>query len=238
MDGVEIMSEGSISDKHINERQIVVFNLGEEEFGVDIKEVREIIRLEEITTIPNAQGFIEGVINLRGKIIVVIDLATKLGMPLSEHTKNTKIIIIERNELSVGMVVDSATEVLHLALEDIKPAPELIKQKLKGDYIEGVGILGERLLILLNLNQVLQTDDLEQIQKIKKEKPVITPNTSSQVNPSTESKHEQQPEPQQPRGQEQQHQPEQQQNSDSQENNQEGNQENKPENVQENLEHQ
>lgn len=152
------------------ERQIVIFNLGKEEFGVNITEVREIIRMEQITGIPNTAEYIEGVINLRGGIIVVIDLAMKLGLPSRESDNNTRIIVIEVNNNTVGMVVDSATEVLRLKGDQIEPPPSVITEKINTDYIEGVGILDERLLILLDLAKVLQAKEVEHITKMQKKK--------------------------------------------------------------------
>ena len=147
------------------ERQVVVFKLSSEEFGVNISEVREIIRMEAITQIPNTSEYIKGVINLRGKIIVVIDLSMKLGLPSKPVTNDTRIIVIEVNESTVGMIVDSATEVLRLPGNQVEPAPQMITQKIKADYIEGVGIIEERLLILLDLVKVLEADDMNIIKK-------------------------------------------------------------------------
>ena len=155
------------NSEQFDEKQLVVFRLEDEEFGVNINEVKEIMKLEAITHIPNAQEYVEGVINLRGKIIVVIDLAKKLSIKSGERNKNTRIIIIERDETTVGMIVDSASEVLRLSGDKIKPAPELIRQRIQGDYLEGVGILGERLLILLNLGRVLQDEDIKAIQEVE-----------------------------------------------------------------------
>ena len=162
------MPEEKEKGKGEDERQIVVFRIGKEEFGVNIKEVREIIRMEQITKIPNTAEYIEGVINLRGGIIVVIDLAMKLGFPEKVVDKNTRIIVIEMNKNTVGMVVDSATEVLRLRSDQVEPAPAVITQKINSDYIEGVGILDERLLILLDLAKVLEAKEIEHIQKLQK----------------------------------------------------------------------
>ncbi len=162
------MPEEQEVKKGEEERQIVIFNLGKEEFGVNITEVREIIRMEQITGIPNTAEYIEGVINLRGGIIVVIDLAMKLSLPSKEKDNNTRIIVIEVNNNTVGMVVDSATEVLRLRGDQIEPAPAVITEKINTDYIEGVGILDERLLILLDLAKVLLAKDVEHITKMQK----------------------------------------------------------------------
>jgi purine-binding chemotaxis protein CheW len=152
-------------EKSMDERQLVVFKLGEEEFGVNISEVREIIRMEEITKIPNTSAYIKGVINLRGGIIVVIDLALKIGLQSKPIDNNTRIIVIEVDESTVGMIVDSATEVIRLTADQVQPAPQMITQKINSDYIEGVGVIDERLLILLDLVKVLIAEDLHVIQQ-------------------------------------------------------------------------
>lgn len=137
------------------EKQLVIFSLDKEEFGVDINEVREIIKLEEITKIPNTDACTNGVINLRGKIIVVLDLAKKLGIPSTERNKNTRIIVIESQGNTVGMVVDGCNEVIRINSSQIEPTPEIIKSKIKSEYLEGVGIIKNRLIILLDLNRVI-----------------------------------------------------------------------------------
>ena len=173
------------------EQQVVVFALANEEFGVDINKVREIIRIEEITKIPNTESYIKGVINLRGKIIVVIDLAMKLSLPVKETDKNTRILVVEVGDNTIGMIVDLATEVLHLSSDLVKPPPSIITEKINADYIIGVGILGERLLILLDLAKVLGNKEIEHIEEImdesetksnvstQKEDVVLADNTSS-----------------------------------------------------------
>jgi purine-binding chemotaxis protein CheW len=147
------------------ERQMVIFTLGAEEFGVDIGEVREIIRMEPITKIPHTPPYILGVINLRGGIIVVVDLGLKLSIEHRREDKNTRIIVIQAGGMTIGMVVDSATEVLRIRESQIQPAPAIITEKIQGDYIEGVGVLGERLLILLDLRKVLETREIEELKK-------------------------------------------------------------------------
>lgn len=160
----------------INERQVVVFSVAHEEFGVNINEVREIHRMEQVTHIPNTAQYVRGVINLRGSIIVVVDLAMKLSLQPKEADKNTRIIVIEVNDSTVGMIVDSATEVLRLNEEQVRPPPSVITNKIDAHYIEGVGVVGERLLILLDLAKVLGSQELgaiESLQKsVEKEAPV------------------------------------------------------------------
>jgi len=155
--------------KKSGERQLVVFKIGDEEFGVDINEVREINRWEEVTRIPNSAPYVKGVINLRGNIIVVTDLAMKLGMPSKEIDDDTRVLVIELgNNETVGMVVDSATEVMRLSDEQIKDTPSLITSNIDVNYIEGVGLLdNKRLLTLLDLSKVLGSKDYKNISQVQ-----------------------------------------------------------------------
>ena len=143
--------------------QLVIFQLGGEEFGVEIMQVQEIIRMPEITRIPQSPGYVEGVINLRGKIIVVINLDTRFGLNSKELDDDSRIIIVEVGENVVGMVVDSVSEVLRLATSSVEPAPEIISSKIKADYLKGVGKLDDRLLILLDLERVLSEEEMSQV---------------------------------------------------------------------------
>jgi purine-binding chemotaxis protein CheW len=152
---------------NFSERQMVIFKIDNEEFGVDIAEVREIIRMEKITKIPNAPEYIVGVINLRGTIIVVVHLAMKLGLKTKKEDINSRIIVIEFQGTILGMIVDSASEVLRLPTDNIKPAPAVITKKISSNYLEGVGILNERLLILLDLAKVLDSDELQMVQQMQ-----------------------------------------------------------------------
>jgi purine-binding chemotaxis protein CheW len=144
-------------EKHgSTDQQLVIFKIAGEEFGVDINEVKEIIRWEDVTRIPNTESYIKGVINLRGSIVVVNDLAMKLGLPSKEVDDDTRILVVEVESNTVGMVVDSATEVLHLDGEKVQDAPEMITSGINQNYIDGVGVLDEkRLLTLIDLSEVM-----------------------------------------------------------------------------------
>jgi purine-binding chemotaxis protein CheW len=147
-----------------SDRQLVIFKIAGEEFGVDINEVKEIIRWEDVTRIPNTESYIKGVINLRGSIVVVNDLAMKLGLPSKDVDDDTRILVVEVNGNTVGMVVDSATEVLHIEGEKVQDAPEMITSGIDQNYIDGVGVLDEkRLLTLLDLSKVMVSTDYEKI---------------------------------------------------------------------------
>jgi purine-binding chemotaxis protein CheW len=153
-----------------DDRQLVIFKIAGEEFGVDINEVKEIIRWEDVTRIPNTESYIKGVINLRGSIVVVNDLAMKLGLPTKEVDDDTRILVVEVDKNTVGMVVDSATEVLRLESEKVQDAPDMITSGIDQNYIDGVGILNEkRLLTLLDLTKVMASKDYEKILQVQKQ---------------------------------------------------------------------
>ena len=134
--------------------QVVSFKLGSEEYGVDIAQVQEINRMVAVTHVPRAPQFMEGVINLRGQLIPIIDLRTRFAMPRTEHTKNTRIVVTEIGSKRVGMVVDSVSEVLRLPVEQIEAAPEMITG-VDTEYIRGVGKIEDRLIILLDLARII-----------------------------------------------------------------------------------
>ena len=165
MKNMPVGTENEGYGKHASsDRQLVIFKIAGEEFGVDINEVKEIIRWEDVTRIPNTESYIKGVINLRGSIVVVNDLAMKLGLPSKDVDDDTRILVVEVNDSTVGMVVDSATEVLHIEGEKVQDAPEMITSGIDQNYIDGVGVLDEkRLLTLLDLSKVMVSTDYEKI---------------------------------------------------------------------------
>jgi purine-binding chemotaxis protein CheW len=135
--------------------QLVSFKIGAEEFGVDILKVQEINKMTSITKVPNAPDFVEGVINLRGRVIPIIDLRTRLGLEKIEHTKDTRIIVVELDGKTVGFIVDAVNEVLRIPAGITEKPPELVAG-IESDYITAVGKLEDRLLILLDLDKVLK----------------------------------------------------------------------------------
>lgn len=148
------------------EFQLVVFSIGDEEFGVEIMKVQEIIRMTSITKIPQAPDYIRGVINLRGRIIVVINLNVVLDMASKEQDENTRIIVGSIGDTVMGFVVDSVSEVIRLPQKSVEPAPVVIADKLGTEYVMGVGKLDNRLLMLLNLAKVLGAKELHKVQSI------------------------------------------------------------------------
>ena len=147
------------------EIQLVICKIGDEDFGVEINQVREIVKLVSITRMPKAPLFIEGVVNLRGQIITVIDLAKRLDLPSTGKTDSTRIMVVEAGEETVGMIVDSVSEVLRLSTDNIEDTPALIDTEIHEQYLRGVGKSEDRLLILLDLNEVLSTEEIKHVSK-------------------------------------------------------------------------
>mgnify|MGYP000287690527 CR=1 FL=1 len=140
--------------------QLVTFSIGEEEFGVDILKVQEIIRTMEITKVPRAPEFVEGVINLRGKVIPVINMRTRFNMSALERDSDTRIVVMEFDQKIVGFLVDGVSEVLRIPASTVEPAPPVICG-IGSEYIRGVGKLDDRLLILLDLDTLLSEMNAE-----------------------------------------------------------------------------
>ncbi|GAB1430884.1 chemotaxis protein CheW [Ignavibacteria bacterium] len=142
--------------------QLVSFTIGNEEFGVDILKVQEINRMTAITRVPNAPEHVEGVINLRGKIIPIIDLRKRLGVDCNDHDKNTRIIVVELVGKVLGFIVDSVSEVRRIPVSITERPPAMIAG-IRGDYITSIAKLEDRLLILLDLEKILSADEQEEL---------------------------------------------------------------------------
>ena len=152
----------SESSAHVDDRelQIVVFELGAERYGVDIATVYEIIRYQPITAVPRAPAFVEGIINLRGRIIPVVDLRARLGLTTSEMTKATRIVVAETAGTRVGLIVDGVSEVLMVSGDAVEPTNELVAG-VDAASLRGIAKLGERLIILLALDGLFGAGDEE-----------------------------------------------------------------------------
>jgi purine-binding chemotaxis protein CheW len=142
--------------------QLVSFHIGNEEFGADILKIQEIIRTMAITKVPNSPDFVEGVINLRGRVIPVVDLRIKLGLPKKEYDNYTRIIVVEIMGKVIGFIVDSVSEVLRIPKSITETPPELVTN-INSEYITAVGKLEDRLLILLDLEKVFTTAEHQKL---------------------------------------------------------------------------
>ncbi len=148
--------------------QLVSFVVENEEFGVDILKVQEIIRTVEITRVPKSPEFVEGVINLRGRIVPVIDLRKRFGISKKERDNETRIIVVELTDKVVGFLVDKVKEVIRVEKSIIEPPPDLTTS-VNANYITGVAKLQDRLLILLDLDKVLSSNEQEHLTEIEVE---------------------------------------------------------------------
>lgn len=148
--------------------QLVGFKIGDEEYAVDILMVQEIIRMMQVTKVPNAPDFVDGVINLRGRIIPVIDLRTKLGLKRKDVDKDKRIIVVEVSGKTVGFIVDAVTEVLRIPSSITEPPPDIITS-VRSEFIKAVGKLEDRLLILIDLEKILSSDEKAELNAIEHE---------------------------------------------------------------------
>jgi len=145
--------------------QLVSFHIEEEEFAVDILNIQGINRMMNITRVPNTPAFVEGIINLRGQVIPVVNLRKRLGFPPKEPDKATRIIVVEIGKRVIGFIVDSVNEVLRISSSITEPPPPMVAG-IDSEYITAVGKLEDRLLILLDLEKVLSGDELNVLEKI------------------------------------------------------------------------
>ena len=153
----------------IQYQQIVAFDLAGQVYGIDIARVYEIIRMESLTAIPRAPEFVEGVINLRGQIIPVIDLRKRFGLPKAEQTRSSRIIIVEMNEMRVGLTVDAVLEVLDLGVGTINPPPPVVQGGVDSAFLQGIALVKERLVVLLAVDSILIKKERDALKKAGRE---------------------------------------------------------------------
>ena len=144
--------------------QMVIFNIGKELYGVGIDAVHEIVKVPDITEVPDAPAFLEGVINLRGKIVPVVDLRKRMRLDGKDRTKSSRILITENENRLVGLLVDAVSEVLKIQPEALEAPPEMISS-IGVQYITGVAKVEGRLIILLDLKKVLNVEDMSSISR-------------------------------------------------------------------------
>ncbi|WP_027338834.1 chemotaxis protein CheW [Halonatronum saccharophilum] len=146
--------------------QFIVFKLDSEQFGIEIIKVQEIIKPQKVTKLPKAEDFIEGIINLRGDIITIIDLRKRLDFNLDENIE-PRIMIVKIDGINVGFVVDDASEVIRIEKEDITP-PSKGVAGIKTEFIEGIAKVDERLIIVLDLDNILTTSEKVKLEEVAK----------------------------------------------------------------------
>jgi purine-binding chemotaxis protein CheW len=145
--------------------EVVTFKLGEEEYGIDIQKVQELRGYDAVTRIANAPDYIKGVVNLRGIIVPIIDMRIKFKLGDPTYDQFTVVIVLNIGGRVVGMVVDSVSDVITLTGEQIKPAPEM-GSVLDADYLIGLGTLDERMLILVDIDRLMSSDEMGLVEKM------------------------------------------------------------------------
>lgn len=159
--------EATLIKNKAAEGKFLTFALDKEAYGVEILKVREIICLMDITTVPQTPEYMKGVINLRGKVIPIIDLRLKFSMQEVEHTKETCIIVVEVHNSLIGIIVDNVSEVMYIKGEEIEDAPSF-GQEIDTRFIMGLGKAKDRIIILLDIEKVLSFEELEVVEQLAK----------------------------------------------------------------------
>jgi purine-binding chemotaxis protein CheW len=144
----------------VQPQEFLAFTLGKEEYGISIQKVQELRGYEAVTRIANAPPFIKGVVNLRGHIVPIIDMRIKFDLGMPTYNQTTVVVILNMLGRVVGMVVDSVSDVVLLAPEQIKPAPDMNNGVLNTDYLVGLGTIDERMLILIDIDKLMSSADM------------------------------------------------------------------------------
>ena len=145
----------------------LLFNLGKEEYGIDITRITAIEELQKITSIPDMPNFVRGVINLRGKVIPAVDLRLRFGLEEREYDDRTCIVIVSVDSSSIGLIVDIVSEVHEIAHEDIGPPPSFEKTMGNNQYISGLARIGEEVKIILDVQKIISSEDNERLKQLK-----------------------------------------------------------------------
>jgi len=158
----ETMPDEQMMEKNTQAEKYLSFSLDDQEYGIDIRNVTEIIGIQSITEIPDTPPFVKGVINLRGKVIPVIDVRLRFDLEEQVYNERTCVIVVHLETLAVGLVVDTVSEVIDIPKENIEASPE-VKSSSASRYIEGLGKVGEEVKILLNTNKLIFSEEAERL---------------------------------------------------------------------------
>jgi len=150
--------EGNTADV----KQLISFTVGTEEYGLELLRVREVIRMRQITWLPKAPPCVKGIINLRGDVIPIVDLRERFGLQAQEQTAMTRVIVVEAKGEPVGVVVDSASQVARVPADQFDPPPMVMGEGSR-DFVSAVGKMGDRLIIMIDVDRILSTEEMSQI---------------------------------------------------------------------------
>jgi purine-binding chemotaxis protein CheW len=146
---------------------LVTFRLLGEEFGLPILDVREIIRMTDITPVPQAPSFVEGVINLRGQIIPIVDLRKRFGIDPKELNEQTRIVVAELGATVIGLIVDAVSEVLRIPVDTVSPPPGLVAGSIGSEYIKGIAHNDEKMTILIDMRKVFSQNEMGELEGLE-----------------------------------------------------------------------
>jgi len=165
------LDEDTDREVSIDEIQVITFRVGNEEFGIDIESVREINRLDKITSIPRSPSFIKGIMNLRGNVIPVIDLRERFCLERTEYTEAKRVIIVEIGNKLTGLLVDSVSEVLRISKRDIESPPEIIETDVNMEFIRAIGKTngGNRIILIIDVEKILNSEEKQELENTEKE---------------------------------------------------------------------
>lgn len=155
-----------VGNEDTQEGKYLTFHMFKEDYGIEIRFVTEIIGIQRITEVPDMPGFIKGVINLRGKVIPVMDVRARFNLPVREYDDRTCIIVVQLNTTSVGLVVDKVNEVVDIPPQNIEPAPRTNAGN-STEYIQGMGKMGGQVKILLNVGKLLYDSEIDDLDGIE-----------------------------------------------------------------------
>ena len=151
----------------MTEQQLVVFGLGKEEFGIDISQVREIVRIQTITAIPQSLDFVEGIVNLRGQIVPIVDLSKRFRVAnvTAGDESQRRIIVVSMGSQNIGILVDGVSEILRIPDDSIEPTPPIVASGVSSDFIRGVAKVENRLIIMLDLDRIFTFEEKAALEK-------------------------------------------------------------------------
>jgi purine-binding chemotaxis protein CheW len=170
------MEESKTREGTAELKQLIGFLVGEEEYGLELLRVKEVIRMRQITWLPKAPSCVKGIINLRGDVIPIIDLRERFGLPTQEQTATTRVIVVDVEGKSVGMVVDAASQVVRVPADQFEPPPMVLGQTSR-DFITSVGKVDDRLIIMIDVERILSVEEMNQIEgslKAAEQEPAVS----------------------------------------------------------------
>jgi len=174
--------------KNSNLKKFVLFKIGNEQFGMDIKYILEIIKIQNYTKVPQAPNYIEGIINLRGRVIGVVNLNEKLGFSFNGDDDKARIIVAEIGKFPVGLRVDSVKEVIELDTAELKPTPSIIVKKMDHNFIQGIFLQEDNMIIIIKIEEIVSVEEASNISSFANDvKEVHSAMDASAENPSDAS---------------------------------------------------